>query len=216
MAISTTRSLDAAPVAWGLMGRFGSFGVPSPLDNRGLLESKSTAAFDLPRQLVEQKRGSLSDHGEHQGHPWSQSWNGRNGTGNEARSQRTGRSGSDEEVPVFVGLGSVCASWRGGLNGIGLQCDRSLAKSDRVRGREWLIAWCRPASEVTRLQSFHRVGNAPRVDWRDDVECRSTRGALPTRLNEGHLAIRACQATRDDRQRLHDLKIVLTDGANAA
>ena len=32
----------------------------------------------------------------------------------------------------------------------------------------------------------------------------------------GDLAIRGCQATRDDRQGLHDLKIVLTDGTSAA
>ena len=32
--------------------------------------------------------------------------------------------------------------------------------------------------------SFNRVGNAPRVDGRNVLECRSTRGALPTRLND--------------------------------
>ncbi len=33
--------------------------------------------------------------------------------------------------------------------------------------------------------SFNRVGNAPRVDEQTDDERHSTRGALPTRLNEG-------------------------------
>ena len=38
--------------------------------------------------------------------------------------------------------------------------------------------------------SFNRVGNAPRVDERDRLQCRSTRGALPTRLNEpSHMSL---------------------------
>ncbi len=32
--------------------------------------------------------------------------------------------------------------------------------------------------------SFNRVGNSPRGDGRNMLECRSTRGALPTRLND--------------------------------
>ena len=32
--------------------------------------------------------------------------------------------------------------------------------------------------------SFNRVGNAPRGDGRNEMGCRSTRGALPTRLND--------------------------------
>ncbi len=32
--------------------------------------------------------------------------------------------------------------------------------------------------------SFNRVGNAPGVEWREKWLSRTTRGALPTRLNE--------------------------------
>ena len=39
--------------------------------------------------------------------------------------------------------------------------------------------------ELVALVSFHRVGNALRVDGLNSVPYRSTRGALPTRLNDG-------------------------------
>ena len=38
--------------------------------------------------------------------------------------------------------------------------------------------------------SFNRVGNAPRVQRRGIVSRRTTRGALPTRLNESALTAR--------------------------
>ena len=38
--------------------------------------------------------------------------------------------------------------------------------------------------EIDRLSSFHRRGNVPRVTEPNELEGRSTRGALPTRLND--------------------------------
>ncbi len=38
--------------------------------------------------------------------------------------------------------------------------------------------------QIDRLTSFHRAGNAPRVAKPSELDCRSTRGALPTRLND--------------------------------
>ena len=38
--------------------------------------------------------------------------------------------------------------------------------------------------EIDRSTSFHRVGNGPRVAKPNELDCRSTRGALPTRLND--------------------------------
>ena len=54
-----------------------------------------------------------------------------------------------------------------------------------------------PRAAEIDAPSFNRVGNAPRVKRRGVVFRRTTRGALPTRLNEAVLTARGIYRRRD-------------------
>ena len=82
--------------------------------------------------------------------------------------------------------------------------DPSLARQASV-GKLILAARLIPHAAKIDAASFNRVGNAPRVRRRGIVFRRTTRGALPTRLNESVLTARSIEpATGTERLKPHE------------